>query len=65
MSLEKPFFRKRQHIARRNHEVVQYPHIDKSQGLLQLTRQLPIGGARLGHPRWVVVREYDSTGVVD
>ena len=65
MNSEKSFFRKRQRFAGRNHEMVQYPHIDKSQGLLQLTRQLPIGGARLGHPRWVIVREYDSTGVVD
>ena len=65
MNLEKPFFRKRQCLASRNHKVVQYPHVDKGQGLLQLRRKLPIGGARLGHPRWVIVREYDSTGVVD
>ena len=30
MNLEKPFFRKRQRFAGRNHEVVQYPHAYKS-----------------------------------
>lgn len=54
----------RYRLAVADHEVVEHPHLDQRQGILERAGQLAVGLARLGDPRRMVVGEDQRRGVV-
>lgn len=61
--LQEPACRHADHLTGTDHQVIEHPHVNQTQGGDQLLSDAPIGTAWFGHTARMVVRQHDRAGI--